>query len=127
MLVLIAVLMALVPAVAILYPFLRRTDALPVLDDEGSTHAELSRQWEAAVAGLRNTELERAIGNLNEDDYRWLREMYMTDAALVMKAMELEDQQEEELLAGIEQEVQRVREGVLGVDGPGSSPEWSGE
>ena len=127
MLVLIAVLMALLPAVAILYPFLRRRQVLPLLDDESSTYADLARQWEAAVAGLRSTELERAIGNLNEADYLWIREQYLTDAALVMKAMELEEQQEEELLAGIEDEVQRVRERVLGEDGADSSQAALGE
>ena len=124
MLVLVAVLLVMIPAVAILYPFVRGPGAAPVFEDEGTTSAELSRRWEAALAGLRNTELERTIGNLAEDDYRSLREQYMTDAALVMKAMELEDQEEEELLAGVEQEVQRVRQSLMG--GDGSQPESEG-
>jgi hypothetical protein len=121
-LVLIAVLLALIPALAILYPFLRsRTDDI-VFEDEASTYSALSMRWEAAVAGIKNTELERAIGNLAEDDHRQLREQYMTEAALVMKAMELEDQQEQELMAGLELEVSQVRRRVLGGDGPGESP-----
>lgn len=114
MLILFAVLLALVPAVAILYPFLRRSGASDLLEDESSSQAELARRWEAAIAGLRSAELEHAIGNLSEEDYRWLREQYMTEAAVVMKAMELEEEQERELLASIQREVQQVRLRALG-------------
>jgi hypothetical protein len=114
MLVLVGVLLVLIPMAAILYPFLRRQATAYVTDDESSTHAELSRRWEAAFAGIRTTELERAIGNLAEEDYRLLREQYMTEAAMVMKAMELEEYQEQDLLAGIEREVRAVRHGILG-------------
>ena len=109
MLVLIAVLLALIPAVAILYPFLRRLGQSELLEDESSPQAELARRWDAALAGLKNAELERAIGNLSDQDYRWIREQYMTDAALVMKAMELEEEQEKELLSTIDREVQAAR------------------
>ena len=117
MLVLIGVLLALIPLAAIAYPFLRgRGDAF-VAEDESSTYSELSRRWEEAVTGIKGAELERAIGNLDEADYARLREQYMTEAASVMKAMDLEEQQEQELLAGIELEAGRVRQGVLGEDG----------
>ena len=122
MLILIALLLGLIPAVAIVYPFVRRRDEAYLFDDESSTQSELQRQWDAAVAGLKNTELERAIGNLAEDDYRWLREQYMTDAALVMKALEMEEKQEQELLAGLEHEVRHVRQQVLGGDGSQPKP-----
>ena len=121
LLVLIALLLALIPAVAILYPFLRRAEGWPVLEDEGSTSSGLSRRWEAAVAGLKNTELERAIGNLAEDDYLRLRDEYMTDAAMAMKAMDMEEEQQRELLSTIEEEVRNVRERVLGGDDNGRS------
>lgn len=114
MLVLIAVLLALIPAAAILYPFVFRRGISNVFRDETSTYSELTRRWEAAIAGLKNTELEHAIGNLTQDDYRDLREQYMLEAANIMKAMELEDQQEEELLANVAKEVRVVREGIIG-------------
>ena len=117
MLVLIGLLLVLIPVAAIAYPFLRRQDSDYVSSDEGSPESELSRRWEAAVAGIKNAELEWAIGNLGEEDYRWLRERYTTDAATVLKAMELEERQEEELLAGIEVEVRKVRQGILGGNG----------
>ena len=112
MLVLIAVLLALIPAAAILYPFVFKKGISTVFRDETSTYSELTRRWEAAIAGLKNTELEHAIGNLTEDDYGDLREQYMLEAANIMKAMELEDQQEEELLANVASEVRAVRERI---------------
>ena len=112
MLVLIAVLLALIPAAAILYPFVFRRGISNVFRDETSTYSELTRRWEAAIAGLKNTELEHAIGNLTQEDYHDLREQYMLEAANIMKAMELEDQQEEELLANVAMEVRAVRERI---------------
>lgn len=119
MLILIAVLLALVPAIVILYPFLHRLQRAEPLQDESSPGTELERRWDSAVAGLRNAELERAIGSLSSEDHEWLRQQYMTEAALVMKAMELEEQQELDLLASIDIELQRAREQVLGVGGTG--------
>ena len=122
MLVLIVVLLALIPAVAILYPFVRSTGREESMDDEGSTAAELARRWEAALAGLKNAELERALGNLAEEDYRWLREQHMTEAAQVMKAMELEDGQGLEMLSALDREVGQVRRRALGHDGADPDP-----
>ena len=104
--------MALIPAAAILYPFVFRRGISNVFRDETSTYSELTRRWEAAIAGLKNTELEHAIGNLTQEDYHDLREQYMLEAANIMKAMELEDQQEEELLANVAMEVRAVRERI---------------
>ncbi len=114
MLVLIAVLLALIPAAAILYPFVFKKGLSSVFRDETSTYSELTRRWEAAIAGLKSSELEHAIGNLTEEDYLDLREQYMLEAAAIMKSMELEDQQEEELLATVAEEVRAVREGITG-------------
>lgn len=115
MLVLYAVLIVLVPAVVILYPFLRRKSGDGErVEDENSAHAELARRWDAALSSLKSAELERAVGNLTEEDYRWLRGQYMAEAVQVMKAMEIEEQQEQEMLATIELEVGRVRTRALG-------------
>ena len=95
-------------------PFVFKKGISTVFRDETSTYSELTRRWEAAIAGLKNTELEHAIGNLTEDDYGDLREQYMLEAANIMKAMELEDQQEEELLTNVAREVRAVRERFTG-------------
>ena len=121
MLVLIALLLTLLPAAAILYPVLRRratTDADDD-DDEAGPRAELARRWDSALAGLKNTELEHAVGNLSDEDYDWIREQHMTEAALVMKALELEESQERALLTRIEREVQRTRAQSSPVEGNG--------
>ena len=47
----------------------------------------------------------------------------MREAALVMQAMELEEEQEEELLSRVEQQIQEVRARALGPETPiGSTP-----
>ncbi len=109
--------LALIPVAAILYPLFGRRLVATVLEDETSPRAEMERRWDAALVGLRTAELERAVGSLAEDDYRWIRERYMTDAALVMKSMELEEQEEREMLAAVEAEVRQVRERILGEKG----------
>ena len=115
MLVLIVTLLAIIPAVAILYPFLAKGAAARYAsEDETSTAAELSRRWDSAIAGVRNTELEHAIGNLDEDSYALLREQYLTEAALVMKAMDLEEQQEQALRDEMDNQAREVRSQVLG-------------
>ncbi len=122
MLVLIALLIALLPAVAVLYPFLRRRSVSRAVVDEGSTEAELARRWDAALSGLKNAELEHAIGNLAQTDYKWLREQYMTEAALVMKAMDLELEQERDLLQSVRREIRSVRIRAVGPDEPTACP-----
>ena len=109
-----ALLLALIPAAAILYPLLRRLGRDEFAEDESSQAAEFARRWEAALEGLRNTELESAIGNLDDDDYRWLRRQYMVEAALVLKSMELESAQDRDFMEEVEREVRRVRERALG-------------
>ena len=118
MLVLIAIILALIPAIVIAYPFLRRGEISEWLDDESSPLATLNRRWEAALDGIRSAELEHAIGNLSDEDYRWLRRQYMREAALVMRAMELEHEEEEALLTHIEAESRRVRARALGDEQP---------
>ena len=114
MLILVATLLTLISAVVILYPLGQGSSDDDLPEDETSPQIELTRRLDDAMDGLRNTELENAIGNLADEDYRWLRKQYMTEAAVVMKAMELEEEQEEELLAAIEQEVRKARSRGLG-------------
>ena len=98
MLVLIAILLALIPALAIAYPFLR-PGASEWRDDEGSTQAALERRWDAALSALRSAQLEHAVGSLSPADYRRLRRQCLRDASAAMRAMQLEPEQEEAMLA----------------------------
>ena len=118
LLVLVGLALVAIPLAAILYPFLYRRGLHGVLADE-EPQEELDRRWEAALAGLRSAELERAIGTLGEEDYQVLREQYMTEAALVLRSLEMEEGREADLLAAVEEEIRRVREGFLGDDDPG--------
>ena len=105
MIILLTVLVALVPALAILYPFLHGDNGEAQFQDESSLHSELVRRWDAVVAGLKGTELEWGVGNLTNEDYTFLKEQYMLEAVSIMKAMELEQEQEQELLSQIGEEV----------------------
>lgn len=114
MIVLASVVLALIPLVAILYPFLRRRDRVSSTGDEDSPLVALEHRWDAALAGLRDAELERAVGNLPEDAYRQVRRQYMQEAAAVLRAMEVEEQREEELLGGVAQELEEIRRRAIG-------------
>ena len=117
MLILIAAILTLITAIAILYPFLRRTDsnrASPFLDDSESK--KLSMQLESAISGLKTTELEHSIGTLSKSDYDELHREYMMEAAMVMKDMELEDKQKADLIENIEKQIKHLRDSILGVE-----------
>ena len=127
MFIIIALLIALIPAIAVLYPFIKGNAANEWLDDESSPMADLERRWDSAISGIKSAELENSIGNLEEDDYTWLRQEYMHEAALVMRSMELEEEQESELLAAIEVEIRDVRERISGADPQQDDPPDSQE
>jgi len=112
LLILIATLLALVPAIAVLYPILRAPGSVRQPEGDESDNAELSLRLQENIAALRNIELERSLGNLDDDDYAWLRERYMTEAAVVLKALDLEAAEEASLL----KEVGGASEG--GPEGP---------
>lgn len=116
MFILVALLIALIPAIAVLYPFIKGNASNEWLDDESSPMADLERRWESAISGIKSAELEYSIGNLEQGDYTLLRQEYMREAALVMRSMELEEDQEAELLAAIEVEIRGVRERISGPD-----------
>ncbi len=114
MIVAIAILLALLPAIFILWPFIvgLRRDEFEY--DEGAPQADLMRRWDAAVAGLTSAELDHALGNLTGEDYRGLRTQLMTEAADLMRDMELSEDEEERMLAALGEEVRAVRSRILG-------------
>ena len=84
------------------------------MDEEGSPEAELGYRWEGVIAGLKDAEMERAIGTLPEKEYQWVRQQYMAEAVALLRAAEVEQQEEEAFLGSIEEELQQVRRRVLG-------------
>ena len=49
-----------------------------------------------------------------EKDYQVLRDIYLNEAAIIIKSMELQHDRERELINKIDIEVKRVRENFLG-------------
>ena len=64
MLVILAVIITIVPALIVLYPLIKRLGLTELMKDESSITAELNRRWDSIVAGLKTAELEMSIGNL---------------------------------------------------------------
>ena len=115
MVVFITILLCLFPAFMVLYPLARRFSSdSPAPEDESSLGAELERRWESAIDGLRGTELERSIGNLDDSDYEWLKEVHMREAALVLKTLELSQSEEDSLMERISGELAKTRPGPEG-------------
>jgi hypothetical protein len=114
MLVFVAILITLVPAIAILWPFLMGIGRDEFVADESAPQADLMRRWDAAVGGLKSAELEHAIGTLAAGDYRLVRRQLMNEAAVVLKTMELEEAEEAQMLTAVRQEMQAVRTRALG-------------
>ena len=109
MLVLIGIMLALVPAAFIMWPFVvgLRRDEFDY--DEGAPQADLMRRWDAAVSGLANAELDHGLGNMTDSDYSTVRGQMMTEAASVMREMELSADEEDRMLSALREEVRSVR------------------
>lgn len=109
MLVLIAIILVLIPGVVIAYPLIRGGEFDRVPREEELLQRELDRRWEEAITSLQNLELEMALGGLDQADYVWLRERYMTSAAMVMKEMDLENDEKSRLLDSMESGARHIR------------------
>ncbi len=109
MLIFVALLLALIPAALALWPFVFGLSRDEFDYDEGAPQADLMRRWDAASAGLASAELDRALGNMSEDDYTAVRGILMLEAASVMREMELSDNEERAMLAALREEVSATR------------------
>ena len=114
MIVTVAIILTLVPAVLILWPFVMGLHRDEFEYDEGAPQADLMRRWDAAVAGLTSTELDHSLGNLSDEDYQGLRTRLLTEAADLMREMELSEEEEEQMLAALSEEVRGVRSRIEG-------------
>ena len=119
MLVILAVIITIVPALIVLYPLIKRLGLTELMKDESSITAELNRRWDSIVAGLKTAELEMSIGNLSKDDYIWIKETYAQETAQIFQAMELQDEEEQELMASLEKEIRKAKQlgSIQQVDG----------
>ncbi len=118
MLVFIGILLAIVPAAFILWPFVvgLRRDEFDY--DEGAPQADLMRRWDAAVSGLANAELDHGLGNMTDTDFSTVRQQLMSEAASVMREMELTGDEEDRMLSALREEVSSVRSRVQPLEEP---------
>ena len=114
MLVLIAILLTLVPALVILWPFLFGAKRDEFEYEEGSEQADLMLRWDAAAAGLAGAELDQALGNLSTQDYEAVNRQLLSEAASIMAEMELSEDEEERMLSALRDEVSSARARVEG-------------
>ena len=102
MVVVAAIIISLIPAILIAYPVIKKiASRTPLPEDESSLRADLERRWESALEGIRHAELEMSIGNLNEADYLWLKQVHMAEAANVLKTLEISSEKERLLIEEI--------------------------
>ena len=114
MLVLVAILLTLVPALVILWPFLFGAKRDEFEYEEGSEQADLMLRWDAAAAGLAGAELDQALGNLSTQDYEAVNRQLLSEAASIMAEMELSEDEEERMLSALRDEVSSARARVEG-------------
>lgn len=116
MVILLSILICTIPIVAVLYPLLRRAGSrADSWIDESSLTLELERRWEAAMEGLQSAEFERAIGNLDDDDFQWLREVHVTEAILVLKAVDMSGHDERLIMDEVDYGLSRIRRRAIGI------------
>lgn len=106
--ILVATLFGLAALVFVLYPMYHRPP-LEVAEEVAALEqaTPLAEGEQTARAALREVELDYQLGNLEESDYRSLRERYMRRAFLAMKARRVREQ---ELDALIEEQLRQMKE-----------------
>ena len=113
MLVLFAFLLAIIPATAILSPFVLKKKHPYLSDGEIHIVSPIS-DWESAIFDLKNLELEFAIGNLGKQEYDSLKTIYMNKAAQNLRNVHVSQNEQSELMSAVESEMQSVRERFVG-------------
>lgn len=114
MLVAIAIILTLAPAILMLWPFVMGLRRDEFEYDEGAPQADLAQRWDAAVAGLVSAELDRSLGNLSDNDYAEVRAQLMSEAADLMREMELSEEEEERTLFALREETLAARARIEG-------------
>ena len=102
MAILIAIALGLLALAFVLYPLLRRTpEVIPATAANIASAEETAQPLEreqAARSALQEVELDFQLGNIEEPDYRALRERYMKRALVALKARYEREQELDELI-----------------------------
>ena len=101
MLIFLAVLIALIPLVAIVYPFFRSHHYLQALDDSATKIDSVSLRWQALAEGVRIMDLDHELGNLGRIDYIEIRQKYLLEAEAILDEMGLSEQDRELMFSQI--------------------------
>ena len=108
MVVLISLILSIFPFILIIFPLIRKYSVSEFIpQDESSLFSDLERRWDSSIEGLRSTELERMVGNLHDQDYEWLKNIHLYEAALVLKALDLSEIEQNQLIDEVRNEVFR--------------------
>ena len=108
MVVLISLILSIFPFILIIFPLIRKYSVSEFIpQDESSLFSDLERRWDSAIEGLRSTELERMVGNLHDQDYEWLKNIHLYEAALLLKALDLSEIEQNQLIDEVRNEVFR--------------------
>ena len=101
MLVFLAVLIALIPLVAIVYPFLRGQSYLQVPDDSATKIDSIYSRWQVLTEGISILELDHDLSNLNDVDYIEARDQYLLEANTILDEMGLNGKDRESMFSQI--------------------------
>jgi hypothetical protein len=110
MAIIIAIALGLLALAFVLYPLLRRTPQAFQTASAIANAEEAARPLEreqAARSALQEVELDFQLGNIEEPDYRSLRERYMKRALVALKARYEHEQELDEL---IEEQLRTMKE-----------------
>ncbi|GHO75502.1 hypothetical protein KSD_32730 [Ktedonobacter sp. SOSP1-85] len=116
MAIVIALILGLLALAFVLYPLLRRSEAKSSADQVAPAQVELREQARAvttegqetaAKVALQEVELDYQLGNIDEPDYRSMRERYMRRALVALKARYDQEQALDEM---IEEQLRSMRE-----------------
>ena len=98
-------------------PYAKWTELADNMSKEASKFAEFTAKdgtsQQTAKAALQEIELDYQLGNLDEADYRSLKERYTRRAILAMKSRQNHEQELDEL---IEAQLRRMKEGNVAED-----------
>jgi hypothetical protein len=102
MAIVIAIALGLLALAFVLYPLFRRApEAVPAATTNlagGEESIQPQEREQAARSALREVELDFQLGNIEETDYRALRERYMKRALVALKARYEREQELDELI-----------------------------
>lgn len=101
MTVFLAVLIALIPLMAIVYPFLRGQSYVQTFDDSETKIDSIYSRWQVLTEGIRILELDHDLSNLNNVDYIETRDQYFLEANAILDEMGLNGKDRESMFSQI--------------------------